>query len=244
MNMKHENKSGFRMGRYYLLNTAIVGMILCIYLLTASADIHMVMGKTGVAPYYKGHEDVRAVALAVHVDHYAAETAREIMDILIDQGATATFFVYGEFAAEYPETVRSLEENGFEVASLGSEAISTAVINRTSLRSKLLWAGQSIERVVQQPVKLFSPADGRDSRELLDVASSLGYKTVLWSVDAYAAGASSATIKTRALNNITKGAIIRVRALPETAEALGDIVGTAHELDYEFKTVGTLLQSD
>jgi peptidoglycan/xylan/chitin deacetylase (PgdA/CDA1 family) len=236
------NKSIFRMGRYYILNAAILGMILCIYLLTASPDIHMVMGEAGVSPFYKGNAGAHTVALSIQVDSFGAETAREMMDTLLDEGVTATFFVYGEFAAENPETVRALADNGFEVGTLGYAGMPVSGGDRDALRSGLFSAAKTIGDYTGRPVTLFSPTEGVYARETLDVAKSLGLKTVLWSADAGESGLSSAAVRQRALRGLENGSVIRLRALPEARDALRDITRSVRELDYDFATVGTLIQ--
>jgi len=218
------NKSIFRMGRYYILNAAILGMILCIYLLTASPDIHMVMGEAGVSPFYKGNAGAQRVALSIHVDSFGAETAREMMDTLLDEGVTA------------------LADNGFEVGTLGYAGMPVLGGDRDALRSGLFSAAKTIGDYTGRPVTLFSPTEGVYARETLDVARSLGLKTVLWSADAGDRGLSSAAIKQRALRGLENGSVIRLRALPEALDALRDITRSVRELDYDFATVGTLIQ--
>ncbi len=236
------NKSIFRMGRYYILNAAILGMILCIYLLTASPDIHMVMGEAGVSPFYKGNAGAHRVALSIHVDSFGAETAREMMDTLLDEGVTATFFVYGNSPPKIPKRCGRWQTMALRWAPWAMRSMPVSSGNRDALRSGLFSAAKTIGDCAGRPVTLFSPSEGVYARETLDVARSLGLKTVLWSADAGDSGLSSAAIRQRALRGLENGSIIRLRALPEALDALRDITRSVRELDYDFATVGTLIQ--
>jgi len=99
------NKSVFRLGRYYALNAAIIGMILCIYLLTANTDVHSVMGRAGVSPFYRGDSANRQVALYMRVETDDTAMVQRAMDVLVSAGTPATFFVDRAFAAAHVETV-------------------------------------------------------------------------------------------------------------------------------------------
>ena len=229
------NKSVFRMRRYYFLNAAIIGMILCIYLLTANTDIHSVMGHAGVSPFYRGDAAKRHVALYVRVAADEPAMVQRTMDALVSTGTPATFFVDRGFAAAHPDTVRMLSENGFEIGSAGPVGLRVE-----KLRSELVLADRTIGECTGVPLSLYSPADGEYSRETLDVVAALGYTTVLWSVDA--SGADASAVLERAVGDLYNGAIIRIGVDGPTLEALPGIIRTVKEKDYEFQTVGTLIQ--
>ncbi|MFZ5975558.1 MAG: polysaccharide deacetylase family protein [Bacillota bacterium] len=237
------NKSIFRMRRYYILNTTIIGMILCIYLLTASTDIHSVMGEAGVSPYMKGDASKRQAAIAVHVDTDDTAMVQDMMDILMQADVPATFFVHREFAAAHAETLQALVQNGFEIGSMGSEDMHPVGQERSKVLNDLISTEQEIARSMDKPLKLYCPLNGEYTRETLSVAASLNYKTVLWSIDAvdpYAKDASA--IVARATQKLHNGAIIRLNVTELTLEALPSIIQTIKEKDYVFKTVGTLIQ--
>lgn len=237
------NKSVFRMHRYYILNTAIIGMILCIYFLTASTDIHSVMGRAGVSPFYKGDTSRRQVALSVHVDTEDSAMVLEVADNLRRSGTPATFFIHREFAAAHQETVETLADNGFEIGSLGPEGTNPVGRDPGKVRSDLIATEQQIMECTNKPLDLYCPQGGEYSRETLDVAASLGYKTVLWSVDAGVPPAKDAAdIFGRATQTLYNGAIIRLTVSNAAVEALPEIVAAIEEKDYVFKTVGTLIQ--
>ena len=229
------NKSVFRLGRYYALNAAIIGMILCIYLLTANTDVHSVMGRAGVSPFYRGDSANRQVALYMRVETDDTAMVQRAMDVLVSTGTPATFFVDRAFAAAHPGTVRMLSQNGFEIGGAGLEGV-----RAEGLRKELALTDRALNECTGAPVSLYSPPDGEYSRETLDVAAALGYTTVLWSVDA--SGQDADTVLTRAVGNLYNGAIIRVTVDGPTIEALPAIVKAVKEKDYEFETVGTLIQ--
>ena len=237
------SKNIFKMRRYYILNSAIIGMILCIYLLTASTDIHSVMGEAGISPYYKGNASQQQAALAVHVETDDTAMIQEMMDILLQADTSATFFIHREFAAAHPDTLQMLSQNGFEIGSMGSEDMRPAGQDRSKVLNDLISTQQEINRWVNTPLMLYCPINGEYSRETVDVAASLNFKTVLWSIDAAdPCATTSDAIIGRATQNLHNGAIIRIAVTQITVEALPAIIQTIKEKDYDFKTVGKLIQ--
>lgn len=78
-------------------------------------------------------------------------TARTL-DLLDEVGATATFFVLGVVAEQFPELVRSLRDRGHEVASKGHQHRPIHELSAGSLADDLSRAREAIERATGERV--------------------------------------------------------------------------------------------
>ena len=107
----------------------------------------------------------------------------EILDILKENNATATFFVIGENARDHPELVKSLVDAGCEI---GNHTWSHAFLDKLSeddIREELDKAHTLITELVGKPPTVFRAPGGRINDTVLKVADEFGYTSVLWSKD-------------------------------------------------------------
>ena len=165
-----------------------------------------------------------------------------VLDVLLEHGARATFFVLGEAARAHPEILSRIVREGHELGNHTERDEPTWRLSADELRTTL-----SDTHEVLRPfaaVSLFRPGSGWVSEQMLDAAERCGYRCVLGSVypydahirwGAYVARDVLARIRPGALVVLHEGArrhrIVPVleRVLPALA-GRGYTVTTASEL--------------
>ncbi|HWR42727.1 polysaccharide deacetylase family protein [Sporomusa sp.] len=184
--------------------------------------------------------------VAITVDdgpHY--KTTPEILTVLKEKQAKATFFVLGANAEAHPEIVAQEVADGHEIAS---HAYSHRRLNKLTA-TEVIAEFERLETVLQ-PVApkptLFRPPDGAYNDGVVALARERGYATVLWSVDTgdWRQGSVEQVVKT-VLDNVQPGSIILMHdgqyPLP-TPQAMPVIIDKLREQGYQMVTVSELLQ--
>ena len=105
------------------------------------------------------------------------EYTPQILDLLTEHGAKATFFVVGRSAEQNPDLIRRVREQGHALANhTYSHALMTA-ISTQERRDELLGCARLIEPL---PVRLFRPPWGAQSQASRRDLQRLGYHVVTW----------------------------------------------------------------
>ena len=175
------------------------------------------------------------------------EYTGEILEILREYNAKATFFMIGKNAKENPDIVLDVYRDGHEI---GNHTYSHPEMRKLSVEK----FGEEIEKTQQvikditgkQPV-LFRPPGGYLSNGIVDKISSNGLRTVLWSWRQDTRDwekPNSETIVRKVMSNLKDGDIILfhdyVTSGSPTPDALRKLLPMLSESGYEFVTVSEL----
>ncbi len=232
----------FKMRNYYVLNLMIIGMILCIYLLTASSDVHMVMGSVGVSPYYKGDATKKQVGISIHCDNASQEVINRAIDVLDQENTTATFFVDSQYAISNGKMLQSMDEKKFEIGLLGRKNKSNGNDNVSAVQNEIVLWQQTLKTNGVANSELYCPVDGKYTREIMNSIYELGYTMVIWSINAVDPRAQSGQeIAALATQKLQNGIIIRLNADECMIEALPIIIKEIKDQGYEIVTVGSMI---
>ncbi|MFZ4482780.1 MAG: polysaccharide deacetylase family protein [Chthoniobacterales bacterium] len=113
-----------------------------------------------------------------------------ILDILKERGLKATFFIVGTEAEKYPDIIRRMAEEGHEIGNHTYTHPNLAEAPEALIKLELNATQRLIESIIGKSTALFRPPYDADARptslaELvpIEVAQSLGYLTVLESID-------------------------------------------------------------
>ena len=186
----------------------------------------------------------RVVALTFD-DGYSMAALREVMDILQDEGVTATFFVNGMYLKRDPQLWTELAAAGFPV---GNHTWSHRLA--TSMRpSELIADLQRNARVFEQVTGVamqpwFRPPEGIHSAASDAAAAAAGFPAiVLW--DATAGDTATHPTVTGATQSATRGgpgSIVLMHVGPKvTPLALRGIIASYRDRGFTFVTVSELL---
>lgn len=155
-------------------------------------------------------EQPDAVALTFDDGPSSAYTLR-IARTLQGLGAVGSFFAVGYLAERYPDVVRSLVAMGMTVGNHSQSHPNDRPFARLSQGQMATQIGTATQALAASGVDstLFRPPGGSWSPRTVQIASDLGQRTVLWSVDSLDwTGLGPAQIATRVLEGARPGAIV------------------------------------
>lgn len=168
-------------------------------------------------------------------------TSGEILDILEENHALATFFEVGRNVAAYPETVKRMAEMGCEVASHSNAHRDLSKLKKSALLKDLDTADQAfLDAGVDVPTLVRPPYGAVNST----VKSSSGRAMITWTVDTLdwqSRDAQTVINYVQGLGDLD-GEIILMHSIYEsTVEAVRVLVPWLQEQGYQLVTVTELM---
>lgn len=172
----------------------------------------------------------------------------QILKILADNGAKATFFVIGQNAESYPELIRAEFDAGHEIGNHTYSHPNMKSVSVDRAVEEITKTQQIIEDITGERPKLFRSPGGIFSDELVGAVEDLECKPILWSwrqdTKDWSLPRVEKVVRT-VLDNLQDGDIIlfhdyNMKGSP-TPEALKIILPELKQRGYSFVTVSELL---
>jgi peptidoglycan/xylan/chitin deacetylase (PgdA/CDA1 family) len=201
-------------------------------------------GLTAVLPHrlflVHGPRASGAVCLTFDDGPHPRHTPR-LLDVLKDQGVTATFFVVGRLAERYPDLVRRIAAEGH---GLGIHSFYHTDLNLFSARQVIdctRRAQDLFQRLTgKAPITLYRPPRGKVSARSLLALWRAGQTVVLWNVDPrdYVCASGAELRNWFERHPLAGGDVVLLHdRLPHAAEALPALVDSVRAAGLTFTTV-------
>jgi len=199
---------------------------------------------------WRGPATRRRIALTFDDGPDAAWTERTLA-LLDRERVCASFFLVGERAARARETVRRIAAAGHEIGSHGWSHRSLWLCGPRRTEDEIGRAQRFLSDAVGRPVRHFRPPWGMVNAAMFGALRRHGQRCVFWSIQPEGLRAVPAALQVeRVVHRAHPGAIVNlhdaegVRDAPERLlAALPPMIAGLRELDYEFTTVGELLET-
>lgn len=134
------------------------------------------------APVYRVQTEEKKVGLSFDAA-WGCQGLEEILAVLAEKEAGATFFVTGKWIKEYPDQISTLVETGMELANAGSDLEELDDLSVAACQKRIRAAEEAAGSLGIKQMDLFRPPSGTYDENLLNTAAAMGYTTVFWSVD-------------------------------------------------------------
>ncbi len=195
-------------------------------------------------PVYCVQRDGKYVSLTFDAAWGNEDTA-QLIDILGKYGVSATFFVVGDWAEKYPESVRALHEAGHEVMNHSNHHDHFNNLSAEAITADVNAASDRIEGITGVRPTLFRCPYGEYDDHVIAALESMGITAVQWDVDSLDwKDYDAKTIFARVTGRVQPGSIVLFHnAALHTPEALGDIVAWLLREGYKIVPVSQLLLS-
>jgi polysaccharide deacetylase family sporulation protein PdaB len=173
----------------------------------------------------------------------------QILDVLKQYQAKATFFVVGSRVKDQPDLVKREILEGHELANHTYNHSNFRGLTEEEIRKELRKTKQIIVELTKFSPKLFRPPGGYYNETIINVANQEGYTVVMWSwhqetLDWKQPGVRN--IVKKVLSNARNGDIVLFHDYGgdrrQTIEALKQILPELKKRGYKFVTVSELLK--
>ena len=172
----------------------------------------------------------------------------KILDVLKKEKVPATFFLVGDYIKANPDIVRRMDKEGHIIGNhTMSHPDMSIITDQNDFESEL----KELEIIYEETTghkmkKFYRPPQGKYSEKNLEMAKSMGYTTVFWSlayVDWYVDKQPS---REEALNILNKrihdGAIVLLHSTSKTnSEILEELIKEWKKEGYKFKPLYSIM---
>lgn len=164
--------------------------------------------KTKLLPIYSVQTSENKLAISFDAA-WGADKTREIMAICDSYNIKATFFLVGFWIEKYPEMVKEIYNNGFEIGIHSMTHPDMTTLSRSEIKQELSENVRLIEDLTNYTPKLFRPPYGYYNNTLIEVCDELGLSCIEWSVDSLDwKGLSASELSGRVIERATNGSIV------------------------------------
>ncbi len=175
---------------------------------SAYASVFFNVQPSRLVPVYQVETEEQKVAISFDAA-WGADKTEQIMQVLKEYKANATFFLVGFWVDKYSEVTKKIAENGFEIGSHSTSHLDMAKISAEEVEKDLSNSIQTIKNVSGVTPTVFRPPYGSYNNTLISTASKLGLTSVQWSIDTLDwKGISATEILNRVSAKVTNGSII------------------------------------
>ncbi len=218
--------------------------VLCfaLYIAGGSVSAH---AAAKALPIYSVEREGKYVSLTFDAA-WGNEDTQQLIDILGKDNIKATFFVVGQWAEKYPESVKALHDAGHEVMNHSSTHAHFPTLSPERIKADISSCNDKVEAVTGVRPILFRPPFGDYDDKVINTLRDMGMYTIQWDVDSLDWKEIPASeIISRVTKKIRPGSIVLFHnAAKHTPEALPAILDWLKENGYEAVKVSDLIIKD
>ena len=182
------------------------------------------------------------VAFMVNV-YWGTEYVQPYLELFKQEGVKVTFFLGGIWAKDNAQLIKAMQADGHEIGNHGYNHKLPTHISSDETRKEISTTDTIITEITGTKPKLYAPPAGDFNKETLKTARSLGYKTIMWSIDTIDwRDKDTEKIQNRVMKNLKPGAFVLMHPTANTLEALKSMISQIKEQGYTFKTVSEMLE--
>lgn len=176
-----------------------------------------------------------------------ANSLDSVLKVLEKYKVTTAFFVTGKFADWYPADVKSINNAGNEIYSHTYSHPHLTSLSDAQIKDELTKADTSISTVTGKTVKPFyRPPFDATNNHIRQLAATLGYQEVTWSIDALdlqeSSGMTASAVKSRIYSNLVPGEIYLMHLSDNiTGQVLDEVFKYITEHGYTIANLRTAL---
>ncbi len=133
-------------------------------------------------PIYKVNTNENKVALTLNCAWNDSDID-QILEILNKYNIKLTFFIVGDWAEKYPESVKKIYEAGHEI---GTHSNTHPHVNNLTYEQnieEIKQGSEKIKAITNQEVTLYRTPYGEYNNTVIKAANDLKYYTIQWSLD-------------------------------------------------------------
>lgn len=168
----------------------------------------------------------------------------KILELLSQYNAKATFFIVGDWAEKYPDSLKKIYDAGHEIGAHSYDHKDYAKLSSTEICEDIKKCDAAISSVIGNIPTLYRVPSGSYNNNAIYVLEECGKIPIQWSCDTIDYNdAEAESIYNRAIKLEKGGILLMHTGTKNTALALNRILDTLSKR-FELVTVGELLYKD
>lgn len=229
----------FRKG---VVNCLIVLILAGLSVLAIWGGNMLVNTSTVSGVYYNGDKSSKNVSLMINV-YWGTEYLDTMLEILKENDVKTTFFIGGTWAVLNEDMLQKIYQDGHEIANHGYHHKDHDKLDEKGNLNEISTTHTIVKELLNVEMELFAPPSGAYDKTTVSVASSLGYKTIMWTRDTVDWRDKDAElIYSRAIKNASGGDLILMHPTEKTVEALPKIIDWFKQNGFNLTTVSQTIE--
>lgn len=140
------------------------------------------LDELGAEPIFRGNPAKPMVSLMINVA-WGNQYIVPMLDILDEEKVKVTFFLDGSWLSKNPELAAEMLKRGHEMENHAYTHPNMSTLSRERATAEIEKTQKLLKESLGVTNKWFAPPSGDFDQETVEIASSLGLKTVLWTLD-------------------------------------------------------------
>lgn len=217
--------------------TVIIGLLLSENITVASS--------TRKLPVYSVDTSEKKIAVTFDAA-WTNQDTDELIEILAKHNAKATFFIVGDWAEKFPESVKAFHNAGHTIANHSDTHKAFSKCSYDEIKSEIVNCNQKLEAITGVPVTLVRAPSGDYTNQSLNVCKELNMTMIQWNCDSLDYTKISVDeIVNRVVSGTTEGSILLFHnGVENTAPALDRILTELENQGYSFVSVEDLIYKE
>ncbi len=215
---------------------------ICILLTTLLGKSVQTASAQKKLPIYSVETSEKKIAITFDAAWTNQDTDK-LIEILNKHNAVATFFIVGEWASKFPESVKAFYEAGHTIANHSDTHKAFSKCTREEVRQEIVNCNEKLEGIIGEKITLMRAPSGDYTAESIEVTESLGMKMIQWDNDSLDyTGLTVDEITQRVISRAKNGSIVLFHnGVENTAPALDKILTELEKQGYSFFSVKDLI---
>lgn len=193
-------------------------------------------------PIYCVETDKKQVAISFDAA-WGNEQTETLLKILKDKNVKSTFFLVGEWAEKFPDSVKAIANEGHDVGNHSDSHPYMTQLSDTDKAKELENCNAKIKELTGKAPTLFRPPYGDYNNAVVKAVKEQNMYCVQWDVDSLDwKDPTAQEMVDKIKNKVKPGSIILMHnGAKNTPEALPLIIDAVRELGYEFVPISQLI---
>lgn len=225
-----------------LIKANVVIVVMLVALIGISISNHKTLSvQADSRVIYSGNTENNNVCFMINV-YQGNEYVKDILDILDLYKVKTTFFVGGSWAVKNVDLVKEIYTRGHELGNHGFYHKDQDSLDFEANVQEIKMCHKVISENLGVEMTLFAPPSGAYSITTVDAATSLNYKTIMWTRDTIDwRDQDEDLIYKRAIKDMSNGDLVLMHPTEKTVQALTNILSTAINNGFNPTTVSNCL---
>lgn len=167
---------------FFMSIVLITGIIFAIIIMIKSMQVVDVLSKNKELPIYSVEIQNKDISLTFDCA-WGAEDIPGILNTLESENIKATFFIVGQWAEKYPDSVRMIAQRGHDIGNHSYSHLRMGILNKEKIKDEILFCKSKLEQISGKKVELFRAPYGDYTNNVISVAKDLELYSIQWDVD-------------------------------------------------------------
>ena len=228
----------------YFVSILTVGVLIAIANMS-TAQILPTSSSERALPIYNVKTEENKVSLTMNCA-WSADDIDRILETLEKNEVKITFFIVGEWAEKYPETVKKIYEAGHEIGTHSNTHPHVEQLSAEKNLEEIKLGVEKLQKITGEKTRLYRTPYGEYNDTVINTARENGCYTIQWNTDTLDyKGLTGDEMWGRIKEKLQKGSIILTHNGTEhTADSLDMLLKNIKTNGYQVTTVSDLIYKD